>query len=183
MNSENESINNFHSWPFAQFSGLNGPIFASDTLPFHGVNLATLSFNPHYLQIANALQWPILLPRTQEHLSIPRQNSPRSPSEDVRTRSIDSIPSHGLTETVEQKWRHESTKETIQSSALDLNSQKDCSRLTSSKDFFASISNHADSSEEKNDFSNSINSRSEKPFLKFGVQAILSKVSPSTGKL
>ena len=181
MNSESESMNNLQAWPFAQFCGLNSSLFSGETFPFQGINPATLPINIQHLQLASALQWPSLLTRTNVNENV--LNLRRDTSQSTSKDNVESIPFSEFEDRVKQTWKipHPS-KENLQTSTFDSKAPNDCERLPSFKGLPADVTIPSTTPEEK---SPSVSHPPiDRPFLKFGVQAILSQVSPplATGK-
>ena len=178
MNGDSESFNNFQAWPlFTQFSG---SLFSGGNFLFQGVNPTTFAFNPQYLQLANAFHSPRLIPQSDsdEKLPIPRHKATHPTFRD----DLDSIPSSGSTDTAEpmQKCPRKSNQASCLPSSDDAALNGDMTSVYSNKLF----SNSRPYSYKANNSSNSVDParerKEERPFLKFGVQAILSPALPSS---
>ena len=181
MNSESESMNNFHPWSFNHFAGLNGSLFSGASFPFQGVNPAAFSLNPSYLQLANALQWPVMLPRSNsfDNVLVSHHDTPLS---SFKKDNIESIPSSNATEQL--RMQSPEGGENMMTSMPNKTAPEGLQTSNSSKNGFSTSDSQINHSEDRfENSSNILNESQERPFLKFGVQAILSQVSPvSTGK-
>ena len=182
MNGESTGLNGIHSWPFSQMPGFNGSLFSGGH-PFHSG--PTLPCNPQYLQLASALRWPFIFPR-QNTSEVTSENHHQTISSPPTKTNFDSIPSSGLTKSTsspESTFNYLSTSgeipqplPTSSANIFDEIQNENCKDSSSPKDF--SNTNSQSPESDSSSCSHQNKNSKESPFLKFGVQAILSQVPP-----
>ena len=188
--------NGIQPWPIMQFPGLNRSLLSGGTLPNHNENSTiNLPFSPHYFQLASVLRWPFIFPRpcTTEDLLGKKLHDSSSGLYSEKSFSSSQGECSSTSEQVvgislPAKERRSSSNILEESPGALKRTISNNSSISDKDDKYcdsACILNFTKENLPTNNFDQNRvpeeTKNEEKPFLKFGVHAILSHTSQPAG--